>query len=129
MIERIPPVILVAIGGIFGAISRYYLTGFISDYKGLPLGTLVVNVLGSFFLGWLMTYAKFGAINHSYIALLGIGFFGSFTTMSSFSVETMFLTDKSVFLGAVNVFIMLIGVLLGAFLGRIVGIILFTRLI
>lgn len=89
MIENI---ILVAIGGFFGACARFG----ISSWAGrthpsvLPLGTLLINLTGSFLLG-----AIAGSDWSQNIRLLiGTGFMGAYTTFSTFNVENVQLIRK-----------------------------------
>ncbi|RMG20830.1 MAG: CrcB family protein [Methanobacteriota archaeon] len=122
MIERIPPVILVGIGGLFGAISRYLVSGFFKNYVDFPLGTLVVNVLGSFLLSYMVTLNRMNLFDPTWLIFLGTGFMGSFTTMSTFVVETMSFSGSSLKTGAFNLLITLIMVFLGGFLGQAVAV-------
>ena len=122
MIKNIPPPVLIALGGILGALSRYYITGLFKELKPLPFGTLAVNILGSFALGAIVTLFNLGVIDSSWITFGGIGFLGSFTTMSSFAVETMNLTEESFNLGFANFILMLVLVMIGVYLGRIAAI-------
>ncbi|TFJ91896.1 fluoride efflux transporter CrcB [Lentibacillus salicampi] len=81
-------VLLVMAGGFFGAIARYALGEWIvtSDF---PLNMLVINLMGCFFLGWFLTFVSQRANIRPEVALLiGTGFTGSFTTFSTFSLET-----------------------------------------
>jgi len=78
------PAHLVGAGGAVGALLRYYLILHV-ERDDFPLGTLVVNVLGSFVLG-LLTFAGVGG---DVLLLVGTGACGSFTTFSSFSFETV----------------------------------------
>ena len=73
---------LVALGAGVGACLRF-LAGHLLDGR-FPWGTLLVNVTGSFLLGWLSGLALGGAA----WALLGPGFCGAFTTYSAFAVRT-----------------------------------------
>ncbi|MBT2696651.1 fluoride efflux transporter CrcB [Bacillus sp. ISL-40] len=78
-------ILLVGIGGFFGAISRYSISKKLngkSTFK-LPLGTLTVNLLGAFLLG-IITGAK---ANMMIGLLLGTGFMGAFTTFSTLKLE------------------------------------------
>ncbi|MFX3623896.1 MAG: fluoride efflux transporter CrcB [Ectobacillus sp.] len=78
-------VLLVAIGGFFGAIARFSIGMWVKNkYKGaFPYATFFVNVLGSFLLGYL-----FGAdVGKQWLLLLGTGFMGAFTTFSTFKLE------------------------------------------
>ena len=99
--------LLIFLGGGIGATARYGLQGAI--YKmtgaGFPYGTLVVNVVGSFLIGLLMTsFEERFMINPSLRVFLTIGILGGFTTFSSFSYETMaLLRDGSYMLGLGNI--------------------------
>lgn len=78
------PAHIVGTGGAIGAILRY-LVGIYVPSERFPFATLAVNVTGSFALG-LLTFA---APSSGLFLLLGVGVCGSFTTYSSFSVETV----------------------------------------
>ncbi len=118
MIDRIPPVLLVAIGGSLGAITRYLVSNLYSDNSAIPYGTLTVNVIGSFLLGILITLYEFDIIDQPLFILTGIGFMGSFTTMSSFAIDTLLLLDRSTGLALKNISIMLLLVFIGALTGK-----------
>jgi fluoride exporter len=86
------PFVLVAIGGLVGSVARYWLSGATQSLTGagFPSGTLVVNVLGSFVIGLVMALSlERGAIDDDLRILLTSGFCGGFTTMSTFSYETL----------------------------------------
>lgn len=86
----------IALGGFVGAISRSSLAQLIVDSSDtiIPVGTLAVNLLGSFGLAFLLTlfYDKL-QLSSSVKLGLGTGFFGSFTTFSTISLETIYLLD------------------------------------
>ena len=89
--------LLVGAGGFAGAVARYWLAGFIAARSGglMPWGILAVNVIGSFLMALLLAYLpeRFGA-TETVRLLLSVGFMGSFTTFSSFSVDNYsLLTD------------------------------------
>ncbi|MGG5741210.1 MULTISPECIES: fluoride efflux transporter CrcB [Bacillus cereus group] len=90
--------IIVGIAGILGALSRYYL-GFTIDtlwHHSLPLATLTINLIGCFLLALLTTYiARLNILSSEVITGIGTGFIGSFTTFSTFSVETVKLINHS----------------------------------
>lgn len=90
--------IIVGIAGILGALSRYYL-GLTIDmfwHHSLPLATLTINLIGCFLLAWLTTYiARLNILPSEVITGIGTGFIGSFTTFSTFSVETVKLINHS----------------------------------
>lgn len=74
--------LLVAVGAAVGAPLRFLLAHHLDD--GVPWGTLLVNVLGSFLLGVCSGLALDGGA----LALAGTGFCGAFTTYSAFAVQT-----------------------------------------
>ncbi|MCK0471861.1 fluoride efflux transporter CrcB [Halalkalibacter sp. APA_J-10(15)] len=88
--------ILLAIGGALGAISRYLVGLYMMERfpnPPVPIAMLFVNVLGSFSLGCFFSlYFKqvpIGAYEDPYYLFFGIGYFGAFTTFSTYSVEAM----------------------------------------
>jgi len=86
----------VAVGGALGCVSRYYLTAFIQQRAGpsFPVGTLVINITGSFLLGFIMRYAlQSGVVSPETRMLLTSGFCGGFTTFSTYSYETAMMVD------------------------------------
>lgn len=78
------PAYLVGIGGTVGALLRT-LVGELVDVESYPASTLAVNVLGSFALAAI----TFAGVGGDASLLLGTGVCGSFTTFSSFAVETV----------------------------------------
>jgi fluoride exporter len=114
--------VLLAVGAVVGALLRYKLVESPAAIYGLPINVLVVNVLGSFILG-LFSILSIGLnLDSQYTLLVAVGFCGSFTTMSSFALETSNLADANRFsLMALNV-LANVGLSLGAvFGGRILG--------
>jgi len=83
--------LFVLIGGGTGALARYVAaTAIMTRFGcGFPLGTLVINVTGSFLIGFLMTLlTERFQLDPNYRLLLGVGFLGGYTTFSSFEWET-----------------------------------------
>lgn len=78
------PAHLLGTGGAIGAILRY-LVGLALSHDRFPFSTLVVNVLGSFALGLVV----FASLSDEVVLFVGTGACGSFTTYSSFSVQTV----------------------------------------
>ncbi|PFA67663.1 fluoride efflux transporter CrcB [Bacillus sp. AFS015802] len=78
---------MVALGGFFGAMSRFWISRLFKKYitSDFPYATLCVNLIGSFLLGFVIGTG----INESGILLLGTGFLGAFTTFSTFKLENI----------------------------------------
>ena len=111
--------LLIGIGGLLGAILRYIVSGIIPVKFGIPTGTLTVNLIGSFVLGFLMYTSIFGHIPPETKILFGTGFCGAFTTFSTFSFETFALIEEGLIVKALlNVFINVMGCLVLIYLGR-----------
>jgi CrcB protein len=83
--------IFVSVGGAAGALARYWLSGWVNAafVGSFPLGTLVVNVLGSLLLGFGMQAMEAFPISAVLRTMLTVGFLGAFTTFSTFSYETV----------------------------------------
>jgi len=98
----------IAIGGACGALSRYGIAFFTAKFfpGNFPLGTLIVNVLGSFLITFLAKHFLYSAIDPIYRYLFITGFLGALTTFSSFTFETLALFQQNFyFLGILNVFL------------------------
>jgi CrcB protein len=113
---------LLAAGAVIGAFLRYKLVESPVAVYGLPVNVLVVNVLGSFILGAFSVLSIGLNLAPQYTLLVAVGFCGSFTTMSSFALETSNLADANRFsLMALNI-LANVGLSLGAiFGGRLLG--------
>ncbi len=83
-------ILLIGIGGFAGAVSRYLISRYLNNiFSSLPLGTLTVNVIGSFVLGVIMYGISYGkTMSPDVRDMITIGFIGGLTTMSTFSYET-----------------------------------------
>lgn len=91
------------LAGSFGVAARYGLTLCVQKWMeernsslalltflgpSFPLGTFLVNILGSFLLSFLTTLVLQGAVRPEWRLILGTGFLGAFTTFSTFELET-----------------------------------------
>lgn len=104
-------IFLIGIGGFLGAVCRFLLCELVEGH----LGTLSVNVLGSFVLGMVMYDAEYlDLIGPKGRILLGTGFIGAFTTFSTFAVQSFSMSFLPA-LGNIsaNLFLTLTGILFG----------------
>lgn len=82
--------------GFLGALARYLITGMTRSVAGsaFPWGTLVVNISGSFLLGLMYAAtAQRAIIDPQWRLVIAVGFIGSYTTFSTFSLETFKLLE------------------------------------
>lgn len=119
-------VFYVAIGGALGSVSRYLLgvwTQSLSKSLDFPVGTLTVNLLGCFVIGFLSHLAESrGAFTPESRAFIFIGILGGFTTFSSFGNDTLnLLRDGETFNALANIGANVIVGLSLVWLGRIVA--------
>ena len=117
-------IICVGCGGFLGAISRYIISIYTSKqflFK-IPLGTLIVNVLGGFLIGFIMELTiKNNFISPQLKLFLTTGIMGGLTTFSTFSYETIVLIKEgNILLAILNILLNLILSLLGVVLRNIV---------
>ena len=91
-------VLFVALGGSLGAVLRY-LVMTLENSNTFPWGTLSVNLIGSFLLGCLVcAITMHGIISNEMMLFLGVGVLGSFTTLSTYSVDTIRLFESGMWL-------------------------------
>jgi CrcB protein len=89
-------VLCIALFGALGCLARYYISGWVYDLLGrsMPFGTLAVNVLGSFLVGFVMEFSLRGSVVGQDLRMgLTFGFLGGLTTFSTFSYETFRLLE------------------------------------
>ncbi|MEJ2750059.1 MAG: fluoride efflux transporter CrcB [Anaerolineae bacterium] len=99
--------LLIATGAALGANARYLVGVWAGNRLGadFPYGTFIVNIIGSFVLGFLLTLGTERLrLSPEVRLLLAVGFLGSFTTFSSYAVESMNLwRDAGLWRGLVNI--------------------------
>lgn len=122
----ITTVIFVALGGAFGSVLRYLLAAWtqsISRSIDFPYGTLAVNLIGCFVIGFLAELAESrGVFTPESRVFVFIGILGGFTTFSSFGNETInLLRDGESFNALANVGANVIVGLILVWLGRTVA--------
>jgi CrcB protein len=111
--------ISVALGSVLGAIARYFVSGFVARRIGetFPWGTLIINVSGAFLIG------LFGAMAENSASIMAApdwwlfavtGFLGAYTTVSSFSLQTLTLSRDGQSGRAVSYVALSVGLCLGA---------------
>lgn len=120
------PVVLVFIGGGLGSVVRYLMQRWISLLHQLnfPFGTLAVNIVACFVLGWIIGLAD----HRQYLSpdsriFWAVGFCGGFSTFSTFSAETLALfQEPAVMSGLVyivsSVVLCLGATILGVYVGK-----------
>jgi fluoride exporter len=84
--------IIVSLGAIVGANLRYILSRYAAKVLGpvFPYGTLMINIFGSFIVGWFMIWTTERVlVDPRWRLLIVVGFCGGFTTFSSYAFESM----------------------------------------
>lgn len=88
-------ILYIGLGGFIGAVSRYLVSRYINNLlPSFPLGTLAVNIIGSFVLGFIIYSVSLGRnISPEIRDFITIGMLGGFTTMSAFAYESFRLME------------------------------------
>src|SRR5579875_730816 len=116
----------IAIGGTLGCWARYAMTNLIQSIYGrdFPYATLLINVLGSFLMGFLFieTLERLAVSPYIRIGIL-TGFLGGFTTFSTFAMETLLLAEqgeggKSILYVALSLILGFFAAFSGAYIAR-----------
>lgn len=120
--------VMVGVGGFLGAIARYMVGTYIGSRYGVrfPYGTFVINISGSFLVGFILAVLARTTESQYWRYLIPIGFIGAYTTFSTFEYETLrAIQDGQITAGVLNVALSVgvgfMAVWAGAALGRIVA--------
>ncbi|MGI0481283.1 fluoride efflux transporter CrcB [Geminocystis sp. CENA526] len=92
---RIP--IAISLGSILGALMRYYLIQNINEWLqyNFPFSTVIINISGAFLMGFIAHFHfKMNMITHDFRYLFIVGFLGSYTTFSTYELETEILLER-----------------------------------
>ncbi|MFZ0317175.1 MAG: CrcB family protein [Nitrososphaeraceae archaeon] len=89
--------LLLGLGALGGAFLRYKIAESPILFGVLPINILIINVIGSFILGIFVAISMNFNLDQKYSILIAIGFCGSFTTMSSFALQSVSLIDSKHF--------------------------------
>jgi CrcB protein len=94
----------IGFGGFVGAIARFTISGFVgkATTTAFPFGTLSVNILGSFLIGFLFLYFQQTNLSPTQKALFITGMLGALTTFSTFSLDTVTLFTKEMYVSAIS---------------------------
>jgi CrcB protein len=118
----------VALGGALGSVSRFWLGGLVAErFVTFPMGTLVINVTGSFLIGVIGAFASpEGRLDSQSRAFatqfLMIGVCGGYTTFSSFSWQTLnLLRDREWLYAGGNILLSVVLCMVAVWLGWLVG--------
>ena len=120
--------LIVTIGSGIGGFLRYVISDLVYKYTNslFPYGTLTVNIIGSFLLGFILFYLDALKLISSEMRLfLTVGLCGGLTTFSTFSYETVKLIQDSEYLLAgsnllLNIFVTILAVFLAAFISKLI---------
>lgn len=94
-------ILLIGLGGFMGSVARYLVSRLNNrvDWLSIPIGTLTVNVIGSFLIGFLVGISEKSPILTVELRMfLMVGLCGGFTTFSSFTGENLMLMRNGQFL-------------------------------
>ncbi len=122
----------IAVGGALGSVARYWLTIVVASSLGpqFPWGTILINIAGSFVIGFFAALAGPGGrieVPFDARAFVMVGICGGFTTFSAFSLQTLELARTGHWLGAganvlLSVVLCLVAVWAGHALAGLLGV-------
>ncbi len=124
----LPKILYLAVAGAAGTLARYWLGGLVQRNitTDFPFGTAAVNIIGCLVFGLLWAFMESRlSISGQMRMVIFVGFFGAFTTFSSFAFETAQMLDESQWLWAsANILLQnvlgLVSIIIGLTIGRLV---------
>ena len=112
-------ILFVGIGVALGAISRFGVNEIFENYFTSPAGTLVVNIIGCFFIGFFVGLSL--PVKDSTYYFFVIGFLGSFTTMSAFTYQTMMMANTNLINAVSYIMLTVILSILATYVGAMIS--------
>lgn len=127
--EAASKILSVAVGGALGAVARYLIniSPLANLFESFPLPTLVINVGGSFLIGFLLILLTDRLeVSDALRMAVMVGFLGAFTTFSTFEMEIYGLSTEREYVSAIMYVLLSVGcgfaaVIAGVRLGRLLG--------
>ena len=113
-------IIYIALGGAIGSVSRFFISFILNNFFAFfPIGTLFINVSGSFVIGLLATYLSYKGTSEVVIKyFIIIGILGSFTTFSTFAIEFLELfKEGKLYSSIIYIFLSVLLSILAAYVG------------
>jgi len=126
LIKELIDIFFLSIGAIGGAFIRYKITSYPEIYGVMGSNVIIVNIIGSFFLGAFSIISAYYNLDTKYSLFIAIGFCGSLTTMSSLALESTIMFENR---EIINVFINVVANVSFSILALVGGRILFTMLL
>lgn len=116
----------IGLGGFVGALARWGVASLFGSLLPMtfPIGTFVINISGSFFLGWFLTFvSERHPVSDNVKLAVATGFVGAYTTFSTYMWESARLNDQKAYLAATtnllgSLVVGLVAVKLGMILAR-----------
>ena len=114
-------ILYVGLGGALGSILRYLISCF-PNKGSFPYLTLITNVLGAIFIGFVVGMFEKGKMSSSMNLFLKTGVCGGFTTFSTFSLESFTLFENYQYIsGCIYILFSVVGCLIGVMIGKYIS--------
>jgi CrcB protein len=117
--------VMVGVGGFIGAIARFWVASFVGARMGIrfPYGTFIINISGSFLIGFILTLLTAKAhLSPNWRYLIPVGFIGAYTTFSTFEFETLrSIQDGQFVIASLNVVLSVVLGFMAVWAGAVAG--------